>query len=64
MRRESADFIGVRSGRTGRNKAGYKATILSVKSEHTTLAQTGGVHIIPNDLDVFSMLAVFIAEPC
>jgi hypothetical protein len=31
MRRESADFIGARSGMAGCNKAGYKAAILPVR---------------------------------
>jgi hypothetical protein len=45
MRRESADFIGARSGTIGCNQAGYKATILPVRQNTRTLAHPGCVHI-------------------
>jgi hypothetical protein len=45
MRRGSADFIGARSGRTGCNKAGYRAAAHPVCRNTRKLLQTGRVHI-------------------
>jgi hypothetical protein len=50
MRRGSANFIGARSGRTGCNKAGYRAAAHPVCRNTRKLLQTGRVHIANHEL--------------